>query len=76
MIKTPVKMEIIEGCNVISESDGSMICDAITTDLASEISKRINMHDELINVISRIRNNVSFPDDLEIEIDELLEETK
>jgi hypothetical protein len=33
---------------VIQESDGTLIGDFVTTDLAIEGAKRINMHDELV----------------------------
>ena len=47
-IKTPVK--VIDD-TVIQESDGALIGDFVTTDLAIEGAKRINMYDALVDAL-------------------------
>ncbi len=47
-IKTPIK--VIDD-TVIQESDGALIGDFVTTDLAIEGAKRINMYDALVDAL-------------------------
>ena len=48
-INTPVKIEDSSGMyNAIVESTGEYIGDLVTTELADEVAKRINLHEKLI----------------------------
>ena len=50
-IKTPVSVTNVFGNNVLQESDGTFIGDFITTELALEATKRINLYSYLVHAL-------------------------
>lgn len=80
-INTPVKIENSNGMyNAIIESSGEYIGDMITTELAEEIVKRINLHDKLVEVLKSskyaLKQQYGNDSDFVNKIDELLEQCK
>ena len=59
-IKTPVSVTNVFGNNVLQESDGTFIGDFITTDLAVESAKRINMYNVLIKQLQEVKEFVDW----------------
>ena len=62
--------------NAIVESTGEYIGDLVTTELADEVAKRINLHDELVAALKHVNDIMMLPENIEIEIDSLLEKCK
>ena len=57
MIKTPVCYD--ERFSTISYSDGDVIAYDIHQDVAEEVVKRINMHDELVELLKESKYAIS-----------------
>ena len=58
MIKTPVSYDENELIYYpqIHDADGDYLFEAMDTDTAKEIVKRINMHDELVNALQDVKD--------------------